>query len=349
MSILVSFPIVRKSISVILFSLLTLSCNYQGNDETLLLSGSTMGTTYTIQIEPGKKTKNFNKEELAKEINSVLDVVNNLMSTWLKSSEITQINNKPTGQWITVSTDTLYVIELAQTISKLSKGAFDVTIGSLIDLWGFGAKEVSRNFPDDKKIQQALLNSGYQNLDIDHTQNALKKNTPMSLNLSAIAKGYAVDKITQHLSQYHFSGYLVEIGGEIRTIGKKIDGSQWRVAIESPSPTFREVYKIINITERAIATSGDYRNFFEKNGQRYSHIINPVTGKPITHNLASVTVVSDTTARADAIATTLMVMGDKKGMSFCEKNGIAAYFIVSQNGIFKKRISNAFEKYLVLN
>jgi len=344
-----SFFITTKLIAILLFSIFIAACNNQGKDKTLILSGSTMGTTYSIQIVPSKNQKSFNKEILAKEISSILDEINNLMSTWQKDSEISQINNKPIGNWIPVSSDTLYVLELALEISKQSKGAFDVTVGSLVDLWGFGAAGVKRKIPDDAKIQQALLNSGYQNLIIDHKQKTLKKNTQFNLNLSAIAKGYAVDKIAKHLVKYKFYGYLVEIGGEIRAVGKKIDGSFWKIAIESPLTTSRQVHQVINITDRAIATSGDYRNYFEQNGQRYSHTINPITGKPITHKLASVTVVSDTAARADAIATALMVMGPENGIIFCEENSIAAYFIISQNTTFREQFSTAFEKYLILN
>ena len=166
------------------------------------------------------------------------------------------------------------------------------------------------------------------------------------LDFSAIAKGFAVDRVAQYLESSGFVNYLVEVGGEIRTGGTKPDGRLWKIAIESPLPLVRRAEKIITLSDVALATSGDYRNFFEQDGKHYSHTIDPVTGKPVTHTLASVTVIDPSCARADALATALMVMGPTKGMQFVETHDIAAFFIVKQGDSFKEDYSFKFGEYL---
>jgi len=231
-------------------------------------------------------------------------------------------------------------------VSKKTNGAFDVTTGNLIKLWGFETNEDKNYIPDEQSIKQTTLDVGYNKLLIDDKKSAVYKKSPFKINLSAIAKGYAVDKISEYLNKNKYSIYLVEVGGEIRVKGKKGDAKKWKIAIETPSSQVREVHNIINITDHAIATSGDYRNYFEIEGKRYSHIIDPIIGKPITHNLASVTVISDTVAIADAVATALMVMGAEKGYKYCENNSISAYFIYKQGGKFKVYVTSQFKKYI---
>ena len=176
-----------------------------------------------------------------------------------------------------------------------------------------------------------------------------KKQIPLELNLSAIAKGYGVDALAELLDMHGYTAYLVEIGGEIRVRGRKPDGSYWKLAIESPIPQAQRAYQILTLTDHGVATSGDYRNYFAKDGRRFSHIIDPVTGRPIAHNLESVTVIGDTTARADALATALMVMGEERGVQFCEQQKIAAYFIYKQGDKLVNRMTPGFEKYLGQN
>lgn len=336
----------NKNSYVLWLVLLLTGCNQNATDKIISVSGLTMGTTYNIQVV---QDKNSPKEQaLEKEIQIILDSLEMLMSTWRNDSEISTINQMPEGQWIKVSSDTFYVIELAQALSKQSKGAFDITLDPLIELWGFGARQTGDVIPDEKSIKQALSRTGYQNIMIDNVNTRIKKKIPLRINLSAIAKGYAVDKVAEYIEKKGNLAYMVEIGGEIRAKGKKSDGLDWRIAIEAPVAQTRIVHRIISISDKAIATSGDYRNYFEVNGQRYSHTIDPVTGKPITHDLVSVTVLSETAARADALATTLMVMGADAGFDFCEKNAISAYFIYRTGQNYAVRHSYEFQKYITI-
>lgn len=333
-----------KLINILIVTIFIAGCNLS-SDKIVSVNGLTMGTIFSIHIvSDGSK---LNKIKLESEINKILIDINNLMSTWINDSEISKINKMPTHQWIPVSDDTLYVIDLAQSVSQKTNSAFDITVGPLIQLWGFGTNGEKPFVPDDKSIKKALLRAGNNNLLIDIKKRSIYKKAPINIDLSAIAKGFAVDKIAEHLDKYNFSDYLVEVGGEIRLKGKKSGAKNWRIAIETPLSTVRKTHQIIEITNHAIATSGDYRNYFEKNGQRYSHTIDPFTGKPITHNLASVTVVSDTAAYADAIATALMVMGPEKGYEFCEKNEIAAYLIYKKNDGFKVYVTSKFKRFIV--
>jgi len=318
-------------------------CNQQSND-IININGATMGTTFSVQIVNNKL--NSNKKTLEEKITDILVGVNKKMSTWDSASEISKINNMPVGHWVPVSSDSIFIYSLANAVSKKTNGAFDITTGNLIELWGFTTNDINNVIPSENEIKQAILNVGYEKLLINEMKSAVYKKYPFKLDLSAIAKGYAVDKIAEYLNKNKISAYLVEVGGEIRVKGKKRDEKKWKVAIETPLIQDRKAIKVINITDHAIATSGDYRNYYEIAGQRYSHTIDPFTGKPITHNLSSVTVISNTSAYADAIATALMVMGVDKGIKFCEKNGIPAYFIYKQDNKFKVSMTRNFKKFL---
>ena len=335
--------VVHKYTYVFIVTIFLSGCNLHSNED-VSISGMTMGTTFSIQLN--NDNPNFNKKRLEEEINSILADVNNKMSSWDSDSEISKINKMPAGQWIHVSPDMLFINALAKSVSKKTSGAFDVTTGNLIKLWGFTSNKDVNSVPDEKKLKQAVLNLGYKKLLIDKNKSAVYKKSAFNIDLSAIAKGYAVDKIAEYLNKNKYPVYLVEVGGEIRVKGIKSDHQKWRIAIETPSTQVRKVHNIINITDHAIATSGDYRNYYEIEGKRYSHTIDPSTGKPITHNLASVTVISDTAAYADAVATALMVMGAKKGYEYCENNDISAYFIYKENDEFKVFVTSKFKKYI---
>jgi len=314
------------------------------NDDIIKLHGSTMGTTYNIQYV--NNDESINKDMLLNETDDLLNSIDLLMSTWRSDSELSQINNRPVGEWLSVSANTLYVLELALSISKKTHGAFDVTLEPLIEIWGFASNEVKKSIPDPKSIKYALKNIGYEHLEIDHDKGMIKKRMPIRINLSAIAKGYAVDKIAEHFDTKGIKAYLIEVGGELRLKGNKSNYAKWKVAIETPLIDKRKSFQQMNITNRAIATSGDYRNFYEINGKRYSHTIDPVTGYTVTHGLASVTVISQTAAYADAIATALMVMGPDKGYHFCEKYKIPAFFILQKNNQFFVKHTSYMKKYL---
>lgn len=300
--------------------------------EAVKISGPTMGTSYNITLFPAKGVT-LDGKSLKGSIDESLTRINQQMSTWVKDSEISLFNQSQSTEWYPISPEFAKVVTAAQDISKRSNGAFDVTVGPLIRMWGFG-KDFKNNNPDQASIDTAIQNIGYQKLEVRLSPPALRKQIPqLQINLSAIAKGYAVDAIAEHVSQQNISSYLVEIGGEIRANGVKVNGDLWRIAIEKPSSKERSVQQGILLKDTGVATSGDYRNYVERDGKRYSHTIDPSTGKPIIHQLASITILHDSAMMADGLATAVMVLGEKKGKTFIADNKLKAYMIVrDENG-----------------
>ncbi len=307
----------------------------------LFYSDAIFGTRFNIKAPALPAT--IKSDELKIQIKQLLDRLNGQMSTYQQDSELSKINQNQTGEWIDVS-DALYeVLKQAKLISELSQGAFDITVGPLVNLWGFGPSAMSYTAPANEKIKQQLLNTGYQNLIYNDEKHQVKKKLPLLyLDLSAIAKGYAVDRVGMLLEAKGIENYMVEIGGELRLKGFNIQNKPWRIAVEKPTVNKRVIEKVLPLSNIALATSGDYRNFFEQNGIRFSHTIDPHTGKPITHKLASVTILSDTTMKADALATAFMVLGEDKGYQLAEKENIAALFIIKTKEDFKEKATDSF-------
>jgi len=317
------------------FILLVLSnaCSDQYSKKTIKFQGSTMGTQYHIVLLVPRNLQ-IDTIKLQRKINNILLEINQQMSTYIPSSEISLFNQTKQTNWFSVSYDFAQVVSTAQNISKLSKGAFDITVAPLIDLWGFGAK-TQLTIPTQQQIKNAQENIGYQQLNVRLSPPALRKiNTDLRIDLSAIAKGFAVDKISEFFNQSNYTNYLVEIGGEIRNRGLNKKAQPWKIAIETPKKNHPTTNQSLLTSNIAIATSGDYRNYYIKNGIRYSHTINPTTGKPITHNLASVTVLHNSTMIADAIATTLMVLGDVEGKAFVNTHKFKVNMIIRRGSKF---------------
>lgn len=304
-------------------------------------AGSTMGTTFSVKIPVLPQT--VDEQHLKQEIDEILIGVNQQMSTYLVDSELSKINRRHVTDWLPISQQLRAVLSEALEISRLSSGAFDVTIGPLVNLWGFGPGEAQRTIPNDSEIQALLGKIGYENLLIRVDPPALRKKMPsLFIDLSSLAKGYAVDLVARYLDAVDIHNYLVEIGGELRAKGKKRDGRLWRVAIEKPESDKRVTEQVLELNDIAVATSGDYRNYFEQEGVRYSHTLDPKSGRPITHNLVSVTVLSDTTMHADALATAFMVMGPERGLQLAEREGIPALFISKAEQGFSKSQTSMF-------
>ncbi|MEX2124355.1 MAG: FAD:protein FMN transferase [Woeseia sp.] len=305
------------------------------------LTGSTMGTQFSIQVaEPMSGTK---RTELQQEIEAVLDTVEHAMSTYLVQSDISKFNASSSTGWVAVSESTCRAVEAAEGVSRLSDGAFDVTVGPLVNLWGFGPDPVRLQPPPDTAVRAALERVGYRRLHADCKQPALKKDSAdVYVDLSAYAKGYGVDRVAELLDANGIRQYLVEVGGELRLRGLDSDGELWSVAIETPADTGRGIGRIVRLKDKAMATSGDYRNFFEYEGRRYSHLIDPRTGWPTMHDLAAVTVICDTAALADALATALLVLGPDDGFDLAVREQIAAYFQLRTDNGFVERLTPAF-------
>jgi thiamine biosynthesis lipoprotein len=305
------------------------------------LTGNTMGTQFTVTV--AQAMHGDLRDELQQEIDAALQEVENAMSTYLVHSEISRFNASPSTDWISVSESTCRAIEVADRVSRLSEGAFDVTVGPLVNLWGFGPDPVRFEPPPDSAIDAARERVDYRSLRADCGQPAIRKDkADVYVDLSAYAKGFGVDRVAELLDARGLHRYLVEIGGELRMRGLNADDQPWAVAIETPAESSGNVMRIVRLTDKAMASSGDYRNYFESGGRRFSHSIDPRTGRPTTHNLAAVTVVSDSAALADALATALLVLGPDDGFVLAESEGIPAYFQLRAAGGFEQRATTEF-------
>lgn len=312
-------------VSLLLSVLLVSAC--ERAPETLKFSGQTMGTTYNIVVVAGAHLQA--PESLGQAIEARLARVNKHLSHWDPNSEISKLNGRQTTATHAISPMLTHVLKGADTIHRASGGAFDITLSPLVELWGFGPSRRPRTVPSDADIAGALVKIGQtKNLQLNATSQTLTKKDPLTtLDLSAIAKGYGVDAIAELLAARGFENYLVEIGGDLFARGVNARGDAWRIGIERPDSTGRHVERAIAISSLGMATSGDYRNYFEKEGIRYTHILNAKTGRPITHTTASVTVLAETAMLADGWATALLALGEEEGLKLAEKHGLAALFI----------------------
>ena len=305
-----------------------------------------MGTTYTVKVRPVPTS--IELDELHANIEHILAEVNSTMSTYDPGSELSRLNRNPSTDWVDISDGLLVVLQAALVTSELTGGVFDVTVGPLVNLWGFGPDMKEDDVPSDAAIADAMVRTGYRRIHLRDSPPAVKKErSDIYIDLSAIAKGYAVDRVADYLGSLGIANYLVEIGGELRGKGLNPEDKPWSIAIEKPVPGERTVERVIHITDQGMATSGNYRNFFEKDGRRYAHIIDPRTGKPIAHELASVSVVSDSCMNADAMATALLALGPEAGFALAEQQGLAVFFITIETNEFREKYTLAFEPYLV--
>ena len=320
------------------------SCDSQRAAQTHEFTGLAMGSSWSALIHA--ETLPLSRPRLQAEFESILNRVNSTMSTYAPESELSRINRTDSANWLGISASLLHVLQAAQQLSRLTEGAFDVTAGPLVNLWGFGPEQ-EFSVPEAAQISLALRHTGHEQLRLDPEASALQKNRRgMFIDLSAIAKGYAVDEMADYLEQLELDNYLVEIGGEIRTRGVNAEQHPWQIGIEQPVVGQRRVQQIIELNDMAMATSGDYRNFFERDGARYSHTIDPRTGLPIIHQLASVTALHPSAMHADAWATALLVSGPEQGFALALKHGLAAYFIVRTEDGFNARHTPAFESHI---
>jgi FAD:protein FMN transferase len=310
----------------------------------LHLSGRTMGTTYSVKYRPAPDTPSQKAMQI--EVDALLTEINQTMSTYDPESELSRFNRMRTTDWVPASASLHAVLKAALAIGVQSEGAFDITVGSLVNLWGFGPQFHPGLVPLEADIVAARARGGPDKLTLRDTQPAIRKHRPdVFLDLSGIAKGYGVDQVAELMTAHGIEHYMVEIGGEVRVRGLKEQDTPWRIAIEKPLPGERSVQTVLGLSDIALATSGDYRNFFEIAGRRYSHTIDPATGWPVDNHLVSVTVLADTSMRADAWATALQVLGPERGMAIAERLGLPVLFIIEHDGQFEERVSFAFQRY----
>jgi thiamine biosynthesis lipoprotein len=305
------------------------------------LTGRTMGTTYSVKLVAAPL--DLDRSALEQQIDQALDDVVMAMSTYEANSALSYFNRSQRTDWVRTSALLCDAVAGALALSRLTGGAFDVTVGPVVNLWGFGPDGSIATPPDAAQIHSALAAIGFHKLQADCDRPALKKSEPgLYVDLSAYAKGYAVDRVAAVLDANGLTDYLVEIGGELRVRGQNARGERWSVAVEQPRDDARGVQKVLRLTDAAVATSGDYRNFFVHDGRRYSHTIDPTTGAPVTHDTASVTVVADDATFADGLATGLLVLGAEAGLRLAEREGLAVYFLVRLDDGVEERMSSAF-------
>ncbi|WP_417532691.1 FAD:protein FMN transferase [Marinobacterium stanieri] len=318
-------------------------CDTGPKEQVVGFQGMTMGTTFSM------KWVASSEDELAAvrtDAGKLLSRVNQQMSTYIDDSELSLLNQMPHGQVRSVSPELMQVLAEGRRISVLTGGAFDYTVGPLVNLWGFGPDGRITHAPEQAEIDSLKSRIGYDFVELDPQAQTVGKQGEQYVDLSAIAKGYGVDELARLLEARGIERYLVEIGGELRARGTKPNGESWKLAIETPTQGERSVQEIISLTTGGVATSGDYRNYFEEDGVRFSHTIDPRTARPITHRLASVTVIRPTCMEADALATALMVMGEEEGYNFALEHEIDAFFISKTDEGFATRFTPGFANYM---
>lgn len=330
----------------VLLSLVFLTGCLFGDDtpDVLRLGGETMGTTYNVTVvDP---PEGLDADALDARIAQTLEAVNASMSNWDPQSEVSRFNSGAAATPVTVSADFAQVMALSNDIHDASGGRFDVTLAPLIELWGFGTRTPEDEVPPARDINAALDLVGQRDVLTLEGDQLTKSAEGVSVNLSAIAKGFGVDAVARTLSDAGATRFLVEIGGDLLTRGVNAEGEPWAIGIERPDVAGRVVELIVPISGYGLATSGDYRNYFEADGQRYSHILDPTTGRPVTHSTASVTVLAPDATRADGWATALLVMGVEAGLPLAEAEGLAVLFITRENGAFVTSASSAFSELI---
>ena len=313
------------------------SCNQ--HDRTIYVRGEAQGTTYNITYSAPEKTNYKN------EIDSLFKAVDQSLSTYVPGSIISRINRNDTG--VVADKYFIDVFRKAQEISQQTNGAFDVTVAPIVNAWGFGFTKRARI--DSATIDSLLRFVGYQKIKLEGGA-IVKTNPGMMLDFNAIAQGYTVDLLSSFLESKGINNYLVELGGEVRTKGKKNNGEDWKIGIDQPNETYTEgrpLKSIVSLKNKALATSGNYRKFYVENGRKYAHIIDPHTGYPGKHNLLSATVIANDCMTADAFATAFMVMGLEKAKQFLSKDkqlGLEVFFIYDEHGTWKTYTSETLKE-----
>jgi thiamine biosynthesis lipoprotein len=314
------------------------ACQPSGQETEL--SGTAQGTTYHIKmVLDGLDVK---PEELRKGVEDTFADIDVKLSNYRQDSEISRLNREKSTEWLPVSKEIAEIVAISKTVHAQSGGCLDLTIKPLFDLWGFSRHETK--VPAQADIDRVLVHVGMDKVLLDEAGLRIRKTDPdIGIDLSAVAQGYSVGAIARLLEANGIQNYMAEIGGEMKVKGRKANGEEWRIAIEKPTPFSREVQKIIAIHQvngEAVMTSGTYRNFFEEGGKTYSHILNPKTGKPVDHNLLSVTVLHDDPTWADAWDTALLCQGEEEGMKTADANQLRALFIYHEGKELKERLSS---------
>ena len=309
----------------------------------VVFSGPTMGTRYTVRVVMAGGDESAN-DRVRAAIDRELGLANRLFSGWDPESEVSRLNAHASTEPFPVSAETMAALELGRRASELMGGAFDVTVAPLVEAWGFGPAKKPPSVPTAETLAALRARVGYRQLSLDAARNTVAKAWPaVSCDVSALVGGWAADRVANALVALGHADVLVDVGGEVSARGRRPDGSRWRVAVEAPQPG--EVGAVVELEDAAVATSGDYRNFWtDAQGRRRSHILDPRTGAPISHALASATVVHRDGAWADALATGLLVLGPEAGRALATRERLAARLVLRQaDGTYAEWSTPAFE------
>jgi len=317
------------------------SCDRQ---QEIKFAGETQGTTYHVTI--AKTTSSLDSAELQQRVEQRLHEIDLALSNYRDDSELSKFNRAPAGEWIDLGRDMNSVLNVSQQMSTESQGAFDITVAPLVNLWGFGPHKKTETIPSEADIASAKSRVDYRNIELDPTQHRARKRQMLTIDVNGIAQGYSVDQLADVLSALGCTDFLVEVGGELRLVGHNPEGKLWRIGIEKPTDDLVEVQQPVFASGVGVTTAGDYHDYFEKDGVRYSHTIDPRSGRPIAHRLASVTVIAASATLADGYDTVLEVLGPEQGFEFAQKHHLAAYFVVRTSNGFAVRTTPEMLPYL---
>lgn len=306
-------------------------------EEPLRISGETMGSYYSIVIDsPGSTDGDL----LQKDIEQIFADINRQMSNWSKDSEISKFNESRSTDWFPVGQQFATVTAEAKRLHAVTGGKLDVTVAPLIELWGFGRNKVKR-VPSDEQLKAAMESVGMQHVEVRLDPPAIRKLKPeISINLASLAPGFAADEVSKLLRERGLKSHVVDVGGENLAGEAKASGDAWRLGVESP---LGGLHKVVELTNKAIATSGDYRNFFVIDGRRYSHILDPSTGRPVENPPASVSVIHQSCMTADALGTAMMVLGPEEGLKLAKTLNVDVLFLdVARDGRLAEQSTGIF-------
>ena len=329
----------------ILFTIVT-ACSDKLPHNQRSLGGETMGTTWSIKLYSPITDKKF--ALISEQSINMLSDLDQKLSTYKADSEITRFNLSSDLNWQAVSEEFAGLVNQALRISELSRGTFDITVSPLVDLWGFTKdKQNTIVLPSTEEIASAKAITGYQHLQVRSQPPALKKALPeLHLDLSAIAKGYAADRLAALLETHGIVNYLSEVGGELKASGISKELRPWLVGVEKPVPGWREIMRAVEVRGNGVATSGDYRNFIEIDGTRYSHTIDPRNGMPTIYKGASVTVIAESSLAADAWATALFILPKAQALELAEQHSLGVYYVEQAEDGFVQTMNGLFSEHL---
>lgn len=305
------------------------------------LDGPTMGARWSVTIARAEISADV-EQRLERLTQATLNGIERLLSTWDPDSELSRFNASASTERFPVAAETFEAFRIAAALSAETGGAFDPTVAPLIDAWGFGAKR-DVPVPDDRTIERLRGDVGMGLIEFDPAGSWVRKRKPgVQCNFSAFVPGWAADRIAADLVLRGYTNFLVDVGGEFIARGRNAEGQPWKIGIERPAREGRGAQLIVGLSDRALSTSGDYRNFREVGGRRLPHILDPRTGRPVQHALASASVLADTAARADALSTSLMVLGPDEAMTFARERKLSVLLLMRTPDGFEERRSPEF-------